>query len=475
MRRSILVAEDDASIRAAIAEYLRLEGWELAEAQDGLEAKRLLQERPFDVLLTDIRMPGLDGHGLFAWVRESGPGLPVVFMTAHGDLEDAVRALKLGAADYIAKPFDLDELGQRLLRAIELRTATGKLRAVEAPAASGDKFLIPSEGPLAAAYALAAKAAAADATVLIQGESGTGKELLARFVHDGGPRRDGPFVAINAGAIPEGLVESELFGFEKGAFSGADRRRLGYFEAAQHGTVFLDEIGELPPAMQVKLLRVLQERTLNRLGGGAPVPLDVRVVAATNRDLAAMVKEGSFREDLYYRLQVLTVRLPPLRERPGDIEGLAAFILRRAARRLGVRPEPRLSPAAIDALRAYPFPGNVRELENMLERALIVGSGAQELGPEELGLPTEGPGAPRAGSASPTGGESGRPAAAAADAADAAELAPPAGYDLASWERYAVERALARCDGNRTKAAELLGIGRRTLQEKLKSYGLDRT
>lgn len=475
MRRSVLVAEDDASIRAAVAEYLRLEGWEPAEAKDGLEAKRLLQERPFDALLTDIRMPGLDGHGLFSWVRESGPGLPVVFMTAHGDLEDAVRALKLGAADYIAKPFDLDELGQRLVRAVELRAAAGKLRAVEPSADAGDRLLVPTEGPLAAAYALAAKAAATDATVLIQGESGTGKELLARFVHDTSLRRDGPFVAINAGAIPESLVESELFGFEKGAFSGAGRRRLGYFEAAQHGTVFLDEIGELPPAMQVKLLRVLQERTLNRLGGGAPVPLDVRVVAATNRDLSAMVREGSFREDLYYRLQVLSVRLPPLRERPDDIEGLAAFILRRAARRLGVRPEPRLSPAAIDALRAYPFPGNVRELENMLERALIVGSGAQELGPEELGLPTEGPGAPRAGSASPTGGESGRPAAAAADAADAAELAPPAGYDLASWERYAVERALARCDGNRTKAAELLGIGRRTLQEKLKSYGLDRT
>lgn len=472
MRRSILVAEDDASIRAAVVEFLRLEGWEPAEAPDGLEAKRLLQERPFDALLTDVRMPGLDGHGLFAWVRESGPGLPVVFMTAHGDLEDAVRALKLGAADYVAKPFDLDELGQRLVRAVELRAAAGRLRAIEPSAAQGDRLLIPTSGPLAAAYALAAKAAATDATVLIQGESGVGKELLARFVHERSPRRDGPFVAINAGAIPEGLVESELFGFERGAFSGADRRRLGYFEAAQRGTIFLDEIGELPPAMQVKLLRVLQERSLNRLGGAAPVPLDVRVVAATKRDLAAMVRDGSFREDLYYRLQVLTVRLPPLRERPDDIGGLADFILRRAARRLGVRPEPRLSPAALAALGAYAFPGNVRELENMLERALIIGSGAAELGPEELGLPADWPGAPLAGSASRAVGEPGRPAAASAAPAASAEPAPPEGYDLASWERYAVERALARCEGNRTRAAELLGIGRRTLQEKIKAYGL---
>ncbi len=467
MHKSVLIAEDDPTIRKAAGEYLRMVGWEASEASDGLQARRMLEESPFDVLLTDIRMPGLDGHGLFDWVRNSGPGIPVVFMTAHGDLDDAVRALKRGAADYLAKPFDLDELAQRLERAVATSSDLARLRAAEPPASLKAGRFLPATGPLAQAYALAAKAAATDATVLVQGESGTGKELLARFIHDGSPRRDGPFVAVNAGAIPESLVEGELFGHEKGAFSGAERRRAGYFEAAQRGTIFLDEIGELPLPLQVKLLRVLQERRLNRLGSSVSVPLDIRVLAATNRDLLAMVREGSFREDLYYRLQVLTVRLPPLRERPEDIPGLIAFMLPRVAARLGLRAAPACAPDALAALRTYAFPGNARELENILERALIVAPDVTRIRAADLGLDIHkfadiaegGPELPGPSAPSP---EPNPP-----------EDAPgaPQSYDLASWERYAIERALEHCDGNRSRAAELLGIGRRTLQEKLKAYG----
>ncbi|MGD9938320.1 MAG: sigma-54-dependent transcriptional regulator [Clostridia bacterium] len=461
MTRTVLIAEDETNIRSAIREYLQADGWEVLEARNGLEARDLLQQTAVDVLVSDIRMPGLDGHGLLAWVQKDGPGMPVLLITAHGDVDEAVQALQQGAADYMLKPFDLSELSQRLERCL-LMQSQQRARRLQ-PQVLDDSWHLPAEGALKPILDLAGKAAPTDSTILISGESGTGKEVIARFIHVNSKRRDGPFVPVNAGAIPESLIESELFGHEKGAFSGAIQRRIGYFEAAQRGTLFLDEIGELPLFLQVKLLRVLQERTLTRLGSTVPVPLDIRIVAATNRNLTGMVKEGTFREDLYYRIQVINLHLPPLRERKDDIPGLAAFLLPRLARRLVLNPAPVLDDKALLALQAYPYPGNVRELENILERALIIGSGTGVLSPEQLGL-----------SLSDGKLQTDLTHSAGVVCKDGDQSIPlPEDFLLENWERYAIMKALACCEGNRTKAAGLLGMGRRTLQEKLKLYALD--
>ena len=458
VNRTVLIAEDEANIRSAIREYLQADGWEVLEARDGLEARDMLQQTAVDVLVSDIRMPGLDGHGLLAWMQKEGPGLPVLLITAHGDVDEAVQALQQGAADYMLKPFDLSELSQRLERCL-LMQSQQRARRLE-PKVLDDSWYLPQEGALQPILNMAGRAAPTDSTVLVSGESGTGKEVIARYIHVNSKRRNGPFVPVNAGAIPESLIESELFGHEKGAFSGAIQRRIGYFEAAQRGTLFLDEIGELPLFLQVKLLRVLQERTLTRLGSTVPVPLDIRIVAATNRNLTEMVKQGTFREDLYYRIQVINLHLPPLRERKGDIPGLASFLLPRLARRLGLHPAPVLGGQALKALQAYPYPGNVRELENILERALIIGSGTGVLSPEQLGL-----GIPDRAKGSDGLEES--------CLQDDSAIPLPQDFALEHWERYAIMKALACCDGNRTKAAGLLGMGRRTLQEKLRLYALD--
>jgi two-component system response regulator AtoC len=467
MNNTVLIAEDDPNIRSAIREFLQLDGWKVLEAADGGQAKDMLQTMPVDIVLSDIRMPVLDGHQLLAWVREQGPGIPVIFITAHGDVTDAVQALQDGAADYLLKPFDFMELSQRLQRCLQTQNQERLLRLK--PKVWNDGWYLPMEGSMQALLRMAGKAAPTDSTVLITGESGTGKEVIARYIHSSSPRQDGPFVAVNAGAIPESLLESELFGHEKGAFSGATQRRIGYFEAAQKGTLFLDEIGELPLAMQVKLLRVMQERVLVRLGNTTPVPLDIRIIAATNRNLADMAAQGSFRQDLYYRIQVINLHLPPLRDRTDDIPGLAQFLLPGLATRLGIHPVPNLSAAAIRALQAYPFPGNIRELENILERALIIGSDSPELGPVQLGLSADtavptGPALVKAGF---TTANSNKP-----DMTQALDVSLPVSFLLADWERYAIERALAHSGGNRTQAAQLLGMGRRTLQEKIRSYGL---
>ena len=456
MNRTVLVAEDEVNIRGAINEYLRADGWEVLEARNGLEAKELLQKTAVDVLVSDIRMPGLDGLGLLAWVHKDGPGLPVLLITAHGDVDEAVQALQHGAADYMLKPFDLSELSQRLERCLLMQNQQ-RARRLQ-PQVLDDSWYLPAEGALKPILDMAGRAAPTDSTILISGESGTGKEVIARYIHVNSKRRDGPFVPVNAGAIPESLIESELFGHEKGAFSGAIQRRIGFFEAAQRGTLFLDEIGELPIFLQVKLLRVLQERTLTRLGSSVPVPLDIRIVSATNRNLTEMVRQGTFREDLFYRIQVINLQLPPLRDRQDDIPGLASFLLPRLAGRLGLHPVPALGKEALKALKAYPFPGNVRELENILERALIIGSGTGIIAPEQLGLSlAEGPLVGRTQSLEADSG-----------------LPLPQDFLLEHWERYAIRKALASCEGNRTRAAGLLGMGRRTLQEKLRHYALEK-
>jgi len=473
LRRAILIVEDDETIRNAVSEYLGMTGWDVTVAADGLQARSLLQVRPFDLVLSDIRMPGLDGHGLFAWIKQAGPGIPVVFMTAHGDADEGIKALKLGVADYLCKPFDLDELGERLSRVSEAAIARSRLTASGKPADARTLRYRPPAGALAEVYDLAEKVAATDSTVLIQGESGTGKEVLARFIHDTSPRRDGPFIAVNAGAIPQSLIESELFGHEKGAFSGADRRRIGHFESAQHGTIFLDEIGDLPLQLQSTLLRVLQERNLTRLGSSFPVPLDIRIITATNRDLMAMVADSSFRQDLYYRLQVVNLTLPPLRQRPEDIAGLCKVLLPKIAARLGLHSVPSLAEAALAKLQAYAFPGNIRELENLLERALILTGTGPVIDELVLGLPVRNlalpPSASPAASTDPDMDSNTLPPLSVSNEAQSL----PAGYALNEWEAYAIKRALVHCGNNRTKAASLLGIGRRTLQQKIKEYWPD--
>jgi len=443
MSSRILVVDDEPNIRNAVEEFLKTEGWLVKTAADGLAAQSLLGTEAFDLVVSDIRMPGLTGYQLLEWILDQGPQIPVIFMTAHGDVQDAVEALKLGAADYLLKPFDFSELIQRVRRALGIQD----LQRAAAPnrLTVGRGWFFPTQGPMAPILRLAEQAAPTDATVLITGESGTGKEVLARYLHEKSSRSSGPFVPIVGAAIPETLLESELFGHEKGAFSGATNRKIGFFEAAQGGTVFLDEIGELPLHLQVKLLRVIQERSLVRVGSTTPIPLDVRIISATNRDLGAMVAEGSFRQDLYYRLQVITLVMPPLRDRLTDLEDLVDFLLPKLGIKLGLPVPTELPSGLLTALQAYKFPGNIRELENILERFLIVGD------PNLLSLPTASTIAPTAPTDAPTG------------------------YNLNEWEHYLIHRALEKCGGNRTQAALELGIGRRTLQEKIARYAIGTT
>ncbi len=430
----------------SLREYVAAEGIEASVADDGLAAKRLLGEDAFDAVVTDLRMPGLDGLGLLRWIREEGPPIPVVIISAHGDVRDAVEAMKLGAYDYLVKPFDPDELVIRLRKAVgerrtSLRLAAGKLRFDEGGGLVG-------ESPaMVEVVRLIEKVAPTASTVLITGESGTGKEVAARLVHERS-RRDGSFVPVNLGALPETLLESELFGHEKGAFTGADARKPGLFETAHAGTIFLDEIGELPLHLQVKLLRVIQERKVQRLGGLQGIPIDARLVAGTNRDLETEMRAGRFREDLYYRINVIRIRMPPLREREGDRALLAGFFLKKLSAELGRKVEG-ISPEALGLLERHDFPGNVRELENAIERALILSDGPQLeardfqffIAGAKIGM------SPR----------------------DVDAVQP---RSLDELEKRAIAEALQRNGYRREKSAAELGITRRTLLNKIKEYGL---
>ena len=430
------------------------QGYFVRSVKDAEEALRELAARDYDALVTDVRMPGMDGLALLCAVQQQAPETTVIVMSAYGSHDLAIDAMKAGAYDYLGKPFRPDEVLLVLRKAEErerLRAENRRLRR-EIEATRGAQAIVAESLSMREILRTVQKVGPARTTVLITGESGTGKELIARALHDSSPRAERPFVAVNCGAIPEKLIESELFGHAKGAFTGATSAKRGLFEEADGGTLLLDEIGDLPTHLQVSLLRVLQEGEVRRVGDARSIRVDVRVLAATNRDLAQAVATGAFREDLFYRLNVVGLRLPPLRERTEEIEPLARTFLARHASRLGIPIKP-LSAAALRLLVAWRWPGNVRELENALERALVLSEGEEiepEALPEELGS-----------AAAPSG-----PPPAPADGDLSVKKAQRA------LEAELIRKALERTAGNRTKAAELLELSPRALLYKIREYGL---
>jgi two-component system, NtrC family, response regulator AtoC len=450
--RRVLVVDDEAGLRHTLTLILRDEGYDVVTAEDGEAGLRLALAEAPDLVLCDVRMPRLGGLDFLARYQEEGGSALVIMMSAYGALDTAVEAMRRGAYDYIAKPFNADEVVLTLRKAEEreqLRREVARLRRAVGELA-GFEDVIGASAAMREVLDLAARVAPYPSTVLLTGESGTGKEAVARAVHRASPRAARAFVAVNCGAIPDALLESELFGHERGAFTGADRAREGLVEEAEGGTLFLDEIGELPLALQVKLLRVLQERTVRRVGGTGERAADVRILAATARDLVTEVREGRFREDLFYRINVVQIHLPPLRTRTEDIPLLAEHFLRRHAERLGIS-TPSVPRALLPLLAGYTWPGNVRELENVLERALVLSGG--ELTEEHL----------------PPHVRSGQPPFQLAD--DDGDLSVK--RRLPSLERTLIARALERCGGNRTRAAELLELSVRALSYKIRDYGLE--
>ncbi len=447
----ILVVDDDKNIRRMIEIHLKKEkSYEVLHAANGESCLRILKETVPDLVLLDIQMPGIDGIETLEQIKQQYSKLPVVMMSAHGTIDIAVRSMKLGAYDFITKPFS----GERLLITVknaiennELRSEVEKLRK-ELQERYQFKNIIGQSGAMQEVFRAVAKVIDSNVTVLLQGESGTGKELIARAIHyESKKRRNKPFVAVNCSALPESLLESELFGHEKGAFTGAAGRRIGKFEQADGGTIFLDEIGEMAPSTQVKVLRVLQEREFERVGGNELVKVDVRVISATNKDLEEAVKRGEFREDLYYRIAVFPIRIPPLRERKEDIPLLAEYFLKKYAEREGKEVHS-IAPDALELLMAYPWPGNVRELENAIERAVILAS-TSEIVVNDLPASVRSIGEKKA-----------------------VEQNGALNNWIEKLEEEALRKALLECEGNVSLTARKLGIGRATVYRKAKKYGL---
>ncbi|MFQ6757151.1 MAG: sigma-54-dependent Fis family transcriptional regulator [Deltaproteobacteria bacterium] len=466
---TILIVDDEQNMRVALFEALSRNGHDVAVAENGQMALEMIAKHPPDLVVTDIKMPGMDGLELLRQVKALRPELPVVIMTGFATVDTAVEAMKQGAFDYLLKPFPVEVIEETVARVFALGSKlpqpsakpvghkTGEVASLEKP-------IIGKSPKLLQLMARAKSVASSKATVLILGESGTGKEVFARFIHNESDRRNGPFVALNCAALPEGLLESELFGHEKGAFTGAIVTKKGKFELADTGTLLLDEIGEIPLHLQAKLLRVLQEEEVDRLGGRAPCKIDVHVLATTNRDLEQAVKEGSFRQDLYYRLNVIPLKLPPLRERREDVGLLVDFFIRKYAVQYG-KPEKKPSAAVWARLADYDWPGNVREMENLIERAMLLSQGSElELWDfwDDVEPPTR-IDAPAVEASPP----SGHFAVALANTSAAMEIGT---QTLREVERQMILQALQANDNNRTHAAEILGISVRTLRNKLHEY-----
>ncbi len=447
--RVILVVDDEEAQRTVLAGFLRKKGFEVLTAGAGDEALDRASTHTIDLVLTDLRMPGGDGLALLRGLRAVNPEIPVVVMTAYGTVASAVEAMKDGAADYLSKPVDLDELELIVMRSLERRALESENRELREQLADRHRLegLETANPRMAQAINVAARAAGSRATILVRGESGTGKELLARAIHSSSPRARRPLVAVNVAALPETLLESEMFGHERGAFTGADRQHRGRFEQADGGTLFLDEIGDLPMGVQAKLLRALQEQRFERVGGTGSIQVDVRVVTATSRNLEAMVEASEFREDLYYRLNVVSIEIPPLRERREDIPDLVDRFVRRFGSEAGSEVT-EVSREAMDRLVKHDYPGNVRELENLIQRAAVLARGSQ-ITSADLPLHLSGL----------------RPEAETARGSLVEHLA--------SIERGLLRQALDEAGGVQTRAAASLGISERHLRYRLKKYGLN--
>jgi len=447
---TILVIDDEASQREAVGGYLRKRGFTVLQADNGRRGLEILQGQVVDLVITDLRMPELDGMGVLEAARQTNPDIGVVLVTAFGSVDGAVDAMQEGAFHYLEKPIDLDELDEIVDRALERSHLVSENELLRERIGGGAQFggIIARDPAMEEALNVVARAAPSRATVLVRGESGTGKELVARAVRDASPRADKPFVGVNCAALNKGLIESELFGHEKGAFTGAIDRRVGRFEQANGGTLFIDELAEIPAEVQVKLLRVLQERKIERVGSGTEIEVDVRLIGATHRDLQGLVADGGFREDLFYRLNVVSVQLPPLRSRKRDIPVLVEHFLARYAEENAKTIEG-VSKEAMDLLMRYVYPGNVRELQNIIERAVVMARG-DVVTKNDLSL--EGQEMQSAAESLPSG--------------------TTLSEQVEDLEKKAIAEALQQANGIQSRAADILGLTERNLRYKLKKYGL---
>ena len=451
--KTVLVIDDDESLRRVVEYNLQEEGYRVLMAADGTSGLQTFRAQPVDLVLSDVRMPEMDGLELLTRIKAMQPDLPVIMLTAHGTINSAVEAMKLGAFDYLTKPFNREQLKAGVRKALEVAALTTENRYLREVVAERFSFanMIAGSRAMRAVTETASRVAQSDTTVLLEGESGTGKELLAKALHFHSTRARGPFVTINCGAIPEQLLESELFGHRRGSFTGAVSDKRGKFEAADRGTIFLDEIGELPTLLQVKILRVLQEREIDKVGETRPIKVDVRVIAATNRDLEKMVADAGFRDDLYYRLAVVSIRVPPLRERSDDIPLLVDHFLGKHAERLS-HPRPTVEKGVYSAFNLYSWPGNIRELENVIERALVLDKdgvlGLDDL-PERLRTRDD-------------------------RVANLRMELPDEGVSLEDVERELLLAALHKHNWNQTRAAAFLNITRSTLLYRMQKFGLER-
>jgi len=441
----ILLAEDDEIMRISVYDQLVQSGWQVDEAENGLVASRLLEKNNYQLVVSDIRMPGMDGMALLQQIQKQSPETDVIIMTAYGSVNDAIDCLRKGAADYVLKPFDMDDLIIRINRLLEAQEVKNKYELLEATVRTeSERKLLGSSPAIRNIYSIIEQAAPTNATILITGESGTGKELAARAIHTASKRSDKPFVSINCAAIPEGLMESELFGHEKGSFTGADNKRKGKFELADNATLLLDELGDLPMPLQAKLLRVLQESQFERVGGNKAISVDVRVIACTSKDLQKEIDAGRFRQDLLYRLQVIPIQMPPLREHKEDIKELCQAFLEEF--RLVHGKSVSITGEALECLKSYDFPGNARELRNLMERASVLCKGPEITSAD---LPIE-----------------------ICTSDNGIDVGFNLADNMAIAEKNFLNKALNHTGGARTETAKLLGISRKNLWEKMKNYGM---